>query len=169
MVKQNATVRSSAHGAWRVRLLCSMNSSQLQRYPCLLIEQTSLEGPVSIDAGGRRENQPTRIKTLKLRGDKEIYATFEADQKRLWAMSEPRQLGDFFGQLYSVFMRFNLPLYPQLTVASPVPRFSIATPSDRSSPRRKQGSDKYRISIPDPRPFFLWFCLLISCSDHACK
>ena len=80
-----------------------MNSSQLQRHLCLLIEQTSLGGPVSIDTGGHRESQLTRTKTLNLRGDKEIYATFEADQKRLWALSEPRRLGDFFDSstLYS--------------------------------------------------------------------
>jgi hypothetical protein len=34
-----------------------------------------------IDAGGHRKSQLTRIKPLKLRRDKEIPATFEADQR----------------------------------------------------------------------------------------
>jgi hypothetical protein len=35
-----------------------------------------------IDARGHRKSQLTRIKPLKLRRDKEIHATFEADLRR---------------------------------------------------------------------------------------
>ena len=102
MVKQNATVRSSA--AWYLESEVVVLDEQLPAPETrLLIEQTLLRGPVSIDAGGHHESQLTRIKTLKLRGDKEIYATFEVDQKRLWASREPRRLGDFLDSstLYS--------------------------------------------------------------------
>jgi len=72
MVKQNATVRSSA-------------ARCLENEVVVLDEQLPApETPLFAD----------RTDLTRSSGDMEIHATLEADQKRLWPLSESRRLGD---------------------------------------------------------------------------
>jgi hypothetical protein len=88
MVKQNATVRSSA-------------ARCLENEVVVLDEQLlAPETPLFAD----------RTELTRSSGDMEIHAILEADQKRLWALSESRRLGDFFLTALICIHVFQLPI-----------------------------------------------------------